>query len=353
MEQRLGFFENVEVGVVGRNGGGDVGRFNPIASRDGYFQLEDNDRGTATFVVPISGLGVDTSSSLECEEARNIMPFGTEVEIAVDGVGMFAGPVTNVQHEWGKAKVAASDMTLLWDKRLLPDVDLEDRELTDLFSSVHESGTASDPIGLGLQVVSRSETRSDRNISVEDRRSLGSELASIADAGVDYVTRFRTCFLSGQPVEEPVASLSDQHFTEGLRTELRGEIQANRVIVIGIDESIAGIAEDRASIAAVGLLEHVEDIPEIETVREATDAAHALLAELLRPVFLRMPQQSTLAHDAPITLAELLPGRIVEIAFSASCYPLQQQFRISTVRFSFDRRVTVGFQPVAMEREFS
>ena len=70
------------------------------------------------------------------------------------------------------------------------------------------------------------------------------------------------------------------------------------------------------------------------------------------PMVIQIPQSAQIAPQAPIRMAQLVPGERFDVYDDSYCYPLEQGFALSDVEVTWDgsrERVTVGLIPLDSE----
>ena len=93
-----------------------------------------------------------------------------------------------------------------------------------------------------------------------------------------------------------------------------------------------------------------EDDPTEADLREA--ARSDIAGRYPAPMIIQIPDSAQIAPQAPVRMAQLVPGERFDVYDDSYCFPLEQGFALSDVEVTWDgsrERVTVGLVPLDME----
>ena len=336
---QLGFGEDLRVFLVTRGATDTIAELSPDS---GYFTRELDSTSDCEIVGTVTGI----SGELCCDDYREVYPWITEVYIWRDGRDAWSGPVTEVEFDYGKVTIRASDLTAWWDRRTLPDMTFVGQDLATIFDAVANAAMAPAPVANFTVSATPVDIFGDRSYQNAEYEYASDALDELSKTGIDWTCYGRTVLAGGTEVPaDPYFVLLDDHWTQPPTVRARGNDQATRVVVRG--EGVAGVATASADyLNAYGLLVRVFDEKSIKDLSSAQAAAQTRLELLRDQNYIETPSGATLTPYAPITLPELIPGIRVRVSTQATCRPLTADFRLKSVKVDFQGGVSVDLEPL-------
>lgn len=252
-------------------------------------------------------------------------------------VPVWEGPI--VSPEWratGEIEIQAVDV-LGWLDRRVPHhgVRFDGADLEAIGRWLIEDGFEPDDPGHTVEVVAPTRIRGAREYQ-QDVGQTGDHLRELAATGLDYTAIGSRIVLLPENFCERVGSLTDGDFPAGLTIVEDGASLATRYIVHGRDAeggqpAVKGVAGGHDPY--YGLLERsVEETSVLDDASAAAAARSRLGALLPAPVFIDTSQETTLAPDAAVDVASLVPGWCVDVTTTLTCRDIGQSLKIQGVK---------------------
>lgn len=333
----LGCGEDFHLLLTTRGGGRVLAELNPI---DGQFTrvLDFTSELTATMVV---GGALDVNC---CADLSEIRPWATELAVFWDGLLAWAGPVTEAVFSSDRVTVKAKDLTAWWSRRTVPLSNYQDFDLSTIFENYHNQAMEEDPSPNFTLTTTPSGVTGVRAVTIAT--TAWTVMQELTQTAVDFTAYGRGVLVGGQEVPaQPHLTLQDGDFEAPLEVGERGDIMANRVIIVG-SPGITAQAEDTDFIDFYGLVERVFYEATVLDVTSAQALADTRLAILKDPTFLSAPQGKGLKSTAPMVLAELIPGSRIRVSSVATCRSVTTDFRLRSVNANFTGKVAIGLEPL-------
>jgi PKD repeat protein len=320
---------------------------------------------TLAELFPVSGTftrALDATSTLEmvgvvggmvdeacCDDWDSVYPWNTEILVYRDGRDAWSGPVTSIDFAYGTVTVRASDLTAWWDRRTVGTLNFVGADLSDIFSAVHQNAMGSDPIPNFVISPTPTHIYGDRSYAATDYKYAADLLDELSKTGLDWTCFGRTVLIGGSEVPaDPYFTIFDDFWTEPPKVMSKGDDQATQVVVRG--KGVTGTATADASyLNSYGLIVRVFDENNIEDQPTVDRAAETRLAMLQDQTYIAAPSGAGLTPNAPITLAELVPGIRVRVVSEATCRKVTADFRLSKVKVDFTGQVAIDLQPLGTD----
>lgn len=307
-----------------------------------------------------SSFQLDTSCLKDIAPAR---PWRHEISIVRDNEEVWAGPLIQptapIQGDHVVYLAQARDLTAWWDHRRIHfDHSWADVDLSTMFEEIADDAMSVDR-SPGL-VVSGTPcgVRGTRTILALQHQMAGPTLRELTDIGVDWTVIARTVLMGGAVVPtDSIGTLHDEDFIVPPVPSYDGLSQANSWIVRGAGgggeqpDTIFGTGRDPAAGHLDGVLESVDTITSIQDNESATSAARSR-TDLTKEVLVL--QDCVLSPKATVTLAELVPGSLVDIAVNEAPIPVTGRFRLQRVNVTASQstggeQISLALQPPGTE----
>jgi hypothetical protein len=273
-----------------------------------------------------------------CEGLARVRSWRHNLQIFRDGVGVWEGPVVTPVWRADGVEIAAVDV-LGWLDRRVPHDDLffPDTDLVQVAHALIRDGFAPDDPGHQVQILSESRITGTRRYE-KDVGQTGDHLRALAENGLDYTAVGRRILLMGEDHCARVGRLTDEDFPSGLEIAEDGSSLATRWVVHGAEEGdIKGEAGGIDSY--YGLLERVAEETSILDNNSAAAAARSRLrGSYPAPTFLDTSNETTLAPDASVDVASLVPGYCVDVTTTSTCRTISQSLKIHGVKVTENDR---------------
>lgn len=324
----------------------------------------------AVFELPWStirwGRVIDDTSSASvtagagcCRDVlRNeIRPWSHTLAIIRLGDGrVWSGPITGGRDSDGGIVLDARDLSTWLDRRRVHDLhEHASEELTSIFEALWDDAMAPDPVPEYTLSVTPGTVLGDREVLPEQNRLAGDELRELGRTGVDWTVVDRVQYVAADEI--PAASIGpfiDSHFQTPPDVEVDGTVQANDWVVAGSGGGADGdevVGTASIPFGPEGLLESVASESAILDAPSADAAAASRLARsAVSPVFIR---EGVLTPEAPVSMAQLIPGARARISLRERCLTVDATQRLVSVGVEVSRsggavteQVTVGFEPL-------
>ena len=335
----LGTGEDIKVVLTNRGATRALALLNPLET--GSFERRLNKTAKCRFnAVVQTSLGAAC-----CDEWRDLYTWATEIIVFRDGRDAFAGPVTDIEYEYGQVRVNAQDLSAWWGKRFLEPSAPGVLDLAAYFELYHNQAMTIDPIPNFVVNATPTGFTDDRRVLENEDVLASSALRDLSKAGIDWTAYGRRIIAGASEIPDtPTVTLTDNDFTKPLKVEEDGIEMANRIIVRG--RGVRAIANDTAAQAFNGVLEDRISDPDLETTEACQRRADTELALRKQPIYIKTPRGATLTPQAGVRLQDLICGSVYRLEASGTCRTVQQDFRLDNVKVTFDGTVKVSFQPV-------
>lgn len=230
---------------------------------------------------------------------------------------VFAGPVRTVKYAPGETTVTAKDGTCWFEKRrIYTSRTYENVDLAFIFGRIAGDALDQDP-SPGLVVITAPCGVIGTRITRAAEAALAADLMrELARSGVDWTVVGRQILIGGPALTDPLgALLLIDEAVMNPTLEKAGDVTVTKQTIRwqAPDQTPMLKSVSSTQVALLGLLETLDEEPDIADSTSAGDAAQArldLLSENPRVV------GSVLTADAPTTVNQLVPGRIVDFRLS-------------------------------------
>lgn len=282
----------------------------------------------------------------------------TELQIFRDGVYVWSGPLVNIKATRTEATLYARDLIALLDKRIIhvptcfalacagfgyagPEVA---SDLSDLGAFLIADGLIVDGHNFTIDATPTGILGERLYRLGQDNTSLNA-LQEVMQLGLDVTMLGRKFVLGNANGGAPFgtsATLTCDDFLGSPQFEEDGLNLATRAIVLG-DNGIIGLAKApdtdvNGKDAYYGLLELIDlNRGELNTQAIADQAAASIiLSHYPAPTNLVTPNNVQLSINAPITIAELVPGTFTPIIIDCLCRPVSAVMVLIEVNVIWD-----------------
>lgn len=283
------------------------------------------DRASSVFATIPSG----------CCEIADVGCWSHELVVRRGDVPVFCGPVVGITVEASRETTVEAAGWLAWLARRLVSADRDwlaadpVQIVADLIADAH----LVEPLPFSVQAT-LSGLAVDRQVRVEDRRTVWAEVEQLARETVDVVEDGRDVLVSG--LEVPVLDVGvmrGDQFLEPPRLVIRGDEVTTRAHVVGREVE----ASADGDIATFGLLERVERAGEILDLLSAQTLADGIVALEGRASMIL--EAGWLAETFPVSVEDLIPGARVEALFPDEffCVDVPTLWRVQTVTIEHER----------------
>lgn len=333
----LGCGEDVHLLLTTRGGERVLAELSPVDGR--FSRMLDGTSELSTSMIVGGAFDVNC-----CEDLSEIRPWATELCVFWDGLIAWCGPVVQVTFTAETVSLVAKDLTAWWSRRAIPTSSYANTDLATIFQNYHDQAMDQDASPNFTIAVTPTNITGSRTVKIPT--VAWTVMSELAQTAVDFTAYGRVVLVGGQEVPaQPHLTLQDSDFEAPLEVGERGDLMANRVIVVGAP-GITAEAEDTDFIRFYGLVERVFYESTILDESSAQALANTRLAIFRDPTFLQAPQGKALKSTAPMTLAELIPGARIRVASDSTCRTLTTDFRLRSVEVDFTGKVTPGLEPL-------
>lgn len=341
----LGCAEEYAVAVMDRTGRSQQGELANAAALSWSRLLDD----TSEAVVEVPYQGPDC-----CELLGAAAPWCNEIALYRDGLLVWQGPIETIDYGRETTTISAKDVTAWLAHRVIKRlIDYSaagagPADLAVIAEALVRHGLGQDDPGVEQYLLTRlsgvtGERRYEPNAS-----TVYDELAELARTGVDFTALGRRIILAGELPLARLAQLQDEHFAGELRVIKDGRQAATAATVVG-----KGVTGEAGGVGPCGLLETLANEQEILDQASARAEAEAIVQAGTSPVRLVVPDGSALVPEAPVGINELIPGVVVPVASTETCFELTAELRLQRLQVSFEadagERVAVSLVPVGVE----
>lgn len=340
----LGCAEEYAVAVFDRTGQVQQGElFNAAAATWGRV-LDDISESVIT--VPYQGPDC-------CGLLAEANPWCNEIGLYRDGKLVWQGPIEVIDYGRESTIITAKDV-LAW---------LVHRVIKELIDYSATGVGAADLVVIAERLVRHALGQDDPNVEqylltqvsgvIGERKyppngsTVYDELVELARTGVDFTALGRRIIVAGEVPIARLAQLDDEHFAGELRVVKDGRQAASAATVVG-----KGVTATAGGVGPCGLLETLVNEQEILDLPSAQAEADATVLAGTFPIRLVVPDGSALDPEAPVGINELIPGVVVPVVSTETCFTLAADLRLQRLSVTFDQdgeRVGLSLVPVGVE----
>lgn len=291
---------------------------------------------TSEAVVGITIPGSSDGSTC-CECVGSIRTWAHSISVYRDGALVWGpGPVTNTLMNMNKATIKAQDISAWLNRRVIREkmvftkVDIVEIAV----AIIRHALLPDDPCNIfDLMNVTYGGVKIDKTIEA-NKSYAGDVLRDLAKIGLDFTVVGATIILAPNIEFGPIATLQDEDFLAEIEVEERGEETATKWYVNG--KSVTGTSGGTDPV--YGLIEQIsgesENVEDLDAANE--EAKNRLIASNPSPMYVNIPDGSTLSPNAPVCFDHLVPGSLVNVDLRGLCKPFAFQNRLTAVRVSVD-----------------
>lgn len=293
----------------------------PISSVKWGRKLDDISE--AVIEVPLSG-----ADCTPCDLVRQLGVWHHELFIFRDGEYVWSGPIVQLNVTRTVATITARDLFALLDKRLIHDTLCFAQacgkaaiDLTDIGAAIIEDAFDLDGHNFTIEKFNQTGLLGERqNLPGEHALDAFTEWLNL---GLDATVLGRKIILGAVPFGQ-TATLTSADFLNDLEFEVDGLSTATFVLVKGkglFGKAVALGADSFGVHPYYGLLEFEgNDRSELDTQALVDQGATAVLASHFpAPVTLVTPSGARLNPNAPVSIAELVPGVLIPVIATDLC----------------------------------
>jgi len=310
-------------------------------------RLDDTSQASVT----LAGLG----RSAACFAAiRDANPWQHELAIARDGAVVWQGPIVDSASEGVKGSYDARDVSAWWDHRKeRVDRTFTQTDLATIFQTLADDAMLADPSPNITVSTTPTSVLGSRTYLAGQHLLIGPQLRELSTAGVDWTVVGRDVIAGGIVVPaSPIVRLNDQHLVSPPKVSKDGLAMATFVATLGAGGGegatpVFGEASDDDSIATYGLLDSVSSNDSIRDSTSAGASSSSTLAISSVPVV--VASEVSIDSGAPITIDQLVPGALIDVAWLSSGIEVAGTFRLSKVAAQAQagaESVTITIQPI-------
>ncbi|MBP2703538.1 hypothetical protein JOL79_06960 [Microbispora sp. RL4-1S] len=324
----LGCADEYKIGVFDRTGSRQLGELFDASALTWGRVVDD----TSDAVVQVPYQGADC-----CGLLADAWPWCNEIVLVRDDLLVWQGPVETITYGREVTTITAKDVTA-W---------LYHRVIKDLIDYSAAGAGPADLVLIAEALVRHGLDQDDPNVLqylhtklagvTGERRypANGSivydELAELARTGVDFTALGRRIIIAGEVPVARLPQLADEHFVGDLQVVKDGRQAATAATVVG-----KGVTATAGGIGPCGLLETLANEQEILDDISAQAEAVSIVQAGTFPVMLQVPDGAQLDPDAPVSINELIPGVVIPVTSSETCYTLSADLRLQRLQVTFD-----------------
>lgn len=257
----------------------------------------------------VSRCELDISAQADPELIEDLRPWLHWITVWDSGAAVWTGPVQRIVIDDTVATVSARDVsTLMWRTRVPvskswsgEDPSAIAAELWDLMLDLHGVGTR--PVLYPDVTVEKFDYQ-----AVADSRMLHQTMNDLTTLGLTWSVVAGTPVF-GPPVSAPVETLRECDFLVGLRVIRDGVDTFNDVRVQG--KNFAETYTEPLAGLNLQTLVSIDDLFGVANIQRAT-RQYARSSSRIKDV-LDVPASASLHPDAPVTLADLVPGTLFQV----------------------------------------
>lgn len=339
----LGCAGDYNVLVTTRTGTQNLGEL-PINALS-WSRVQD-DTSEATVTVPTVG------RQECCDLLSRMRAWGCEIHLYRDGSEVWSGPLITGAHAPTQTVLTARDVLAWGDKRgnrTAVDYSVTGADLSEIAQAALSAAFLLDDPNLLRYLVVRDTGITGQRTYAAMAQYVGDILRDLAGSGLDYTALGRSIVLSGEGSLGRTSVLTEAHFLVDLQVVEDGLSAATNTTVVG-----QGVVGTGGAPGPYGQLDYI--VFESNIIDQASaDAAAALLAAegWPTPLYVTVPDGARLAPDAPVTIADLVPGVYIPITVTNTCRPVSTAMRLTKVGITFSpdggESVAITTVPTATE----
>lgn len=301
--------------------------------------------GVSDATVTVAKRGPDC-----CRELNEADPYATELRIWRHGEVVWEGPVYQVDEGANEVVIDARDVAHWTEvhtiRELIDDSTDPGRDACliagDILSAAFRHD---DPNVLDYVWIVPGASKVTRKTDPANRPFAYAELSDLANSVIDWTVIGRRIVVC--PTDEALGSAgwitSDDIASDDWKIRKLGRAFVSRQITAG-EGALVAIAGGRSS--RYGLVERVNQETRFKTQLALNAAAADRYKVTPRPpVWVSLDDQVTLRPETATTIAELVPGALLDGRFVRGCTTLQQRFRLQRVDVTADaagEKVSIG-----------
>lgn len=289
-----------------------------------------------------------------CGATKDVHAWCNDLSIYRDSELVWQGPVVRITSSADQTVVTARDVTAWLARRLvhhLLDFTASGRGAADLAviaEAIITDALADDDPGILPYLLTLTSGVADERLIEPETAYAADELRELARIGLDFTALGRRIILAGAAPLARLGTLTDEHFVPAPTVIEDGLSAVTRAVVHG-----TGVTAAAGGAGACGLLEHLAKEDQIVGQEAAQAEADALVAAgYPTPLILDVPDGARLAPDAPVTIADLVPGVIVPVTVADLCRPVAADLRLTRLAVTYDaggEEVKVTLAPVGVD----
>lgn len=287
----------------------------------------------ASVDIPVEGIADDDEC---CFWLSQVNPWEHEVSIYRDGAEEWVGPVIEPVFSRDTVTLAARDLFVWFEKRLLPlGRQFVAVDIGEIFQQYVEDVLALDDPGITVNA-QRVGIVGDRTNDPTEFRRAADELRELARSGIDWTMVRRTMEVGGEEVPtESVADLIDDAFN-ALELRIGGGETATEVVVVGgqdpdFETTVFGRVGGIDPL--LGLLQAAVNESSILDQHSAEAAAQTRLDLRESPPFFIDGELSQLAG---VQFPDLVPGAAVDVDMDIGCRAVLGTLRLRAVNVTVE-----------------
>lgn len=327
-----------------------TGEAREILNADAQLQYRLDRTAPADVVVPLDAPGCDSLSPTKWVDELVAYRIGDTRPGSTDNLGRWVGPLANwrVDYDANQLLLTFVDRSRWPFKALATRNIVVNGTVEECWQALIDDAELSNVSGLDMSPTS--PTGGTWELRVEKDSPLEPHLLALSDAALDWTVFGATALVGGTTVPTaPFATLDlAEHWeTRAAVIEERGEALTTQVVVHGAG-GVIGRWPANPTVGRAG--SHRKSITDVtvESDIAATERAKTLY-ELAQATLLLYPGQGSLGRNSPITVGDLIPGRIFELADPSGVISIGQLGRLShlsvTINDGAETAVAPTFQP--------
>lgn len=283
-----------------------------------------------------------------CDCLQDVREWGHELAFWREGAtrASWTGPITYIRTAGGAVEIFAKDRSYWLRRRLANRNILLNADAALAFVELFDEANALDPIGLVLPTIDASGINVTRTILKHE--SLWQHWNYLSELAMDWTVIGNRIIVGSPEIPLLPISLTADHFDGLVAVERDGELTANYIVVVGANGIEASYPPGEASWPRVeadafyGLHQAVYTVDEIGSEEEARALAKAIWErQSVGQLGLDTGELGTLNCKAPLTLDDLVPGRILNIGID-SCLRVDEGMRLNRVQVQLTNCAETG-----------
>lgn len=341
----LGCADEYAVAVMDRTGRAQQGELVNASSLTWGRLLDD----TSEAVVEVPYQGPDC-----CGLLADANPWCNEIALYRDGLLVWQGPIETIDYGRDSTTITAKDVTAWLAHRVIKDLldysaaGAGPADLVTIAEALVRHGFSQDDPAVEQYLLTRLSGITGERRYQPNASTVLDELAELARTGIDFTALGRRIIIAGELPLARLAQLGDDDFAGELRVIKDGRQAASAATVVG-----KGVTGEAGGVGPCGLLETLANEQEILDEASARAEAEAIVKAGTFPIRMIVPDGSALVPEAPVGINELIPGVVIPVATTETCFSLATDLRLQRLQVSFDaeagERVAVSLVPVGVE----